>query len=301
MTDTRSGKGLVAGLGAFIIWGLFPLYLKPLQAVGTLEVIAHRVAWSCVFIFILMLVRRELGQVRAVLTNPTLLWRLCVSAGLITINWVVYVFAVANGHVVETSLGYFINPLLNVLLGLLFLRERLNPAQWIAVGLATVAVLYMSVISGNPPWISLTLAGAFGLYGFVRKVIPVEALPGLAVETFLLLPVAAGYLIWLEVTGVGALGHSGGTIDALLVGSGPLTAVPLFLFAYGARLIPYSTMGVIQYLAPTLQLVLGLAVFGESLEHSRAVGLTLIWAGLAIYTIEGMWRTRRPRRSPVAA
>src|SRR5262249_6985608 len=143
--DTRAGKGLAAGLGAFVIWGLFPLYLKPLQAVGTLEVIAHRVTWSCVFIFILMLVRGELGQVRAVLTTPALLWRLCLSAGLITVNWVVYVFAVANGHVVETSLGYFINPLLNVLLGLLFLRERLNPAQWVSVGLAAVAVLYMSL------------------------------------------------------------------------------------------------------------------------------------------------------------
>ncbi len=299
--DTRFGKGLAAGLGAFVIWGLFPLYLKPLQAVGTLEVIAHRVAWSCVFIFMLMLVRRELGQVRAVLANPALLARLCLSAGLITVNWVVYVYAVANGQVVETSLGYFINPLLNVLLGLLFLRERLSPAQWVSVGLATVAVVYMSVISGNPPWISLTLAAAFGLYGFVRKVIAVEALPGLAVETFLLLPAAAGYLIWLEVTGVGALGHSSGGIDALLVGSGFITAVPLFLFAYGARLLPYSTMGLIQYLAPTLQLVLGLAVFGETLEHSRAVGLALIWAGLAIYTIDGMWRARRPRQSALAA
>ena len=299
--DARAGKGLAAGLGAFVIWGLFPLYLKPLHAVGTLEVIAHRVAWSCVFIFILMLVRKELGQVRAVLTNPALLLRLCVSASLITVNWVVYVFAVANGHVVETSLGYFINPLLNVLLGLLFLRERLNRAQWTSVGLAAVAVVYMTVISGNPPWISLTVAAAFGLYGFVRKVIAVEALPGLAVETFLLLPVAAGYLIWLEVMGVGALGHSGVGIDALLVSSGPITAVPLFLFAYGARLIPYSTMGLIQYLAPSLQLVLGLAVFGESLDHSRAVGLALIWAGLAIYTIDGMWRARRPRRSALAA
>jgi chloramphenicol-sensitive protein RarD len=245
-------------------------------------------------------VRGELGQVRATLANPALLWRLCISAGLITVNWVVYVYAVANGHVVETSLGYFINPLLNVVLGLVFLRERLNPAQWISVGLASVAVLYMSVISGNPPWISLTLAAAFGLYGFVRKVIPVEALPGLAVETFLLLPVAAGYLIWLEMTHVGALGHSGGTIDAMLVAAGPITAIPLFLFAYGARLIPYSAMGLIQYLAPSLQLALGLAVFGESLEHSRAVGLTLIWVGLAIYTVDGIWRTR-PKRSALAA
>ena len=300
MSETPAVRGFAAALGAFIVWGLFPLYLKPLHAVGTLEVIAHRVTWSCVFIFIWMLVRGELGQVRATLTNPALLWRLCISAGLITVNWVVYVYAVANGHVVETSLGYFINPLLNVVLGLVFLRERLNPAQWISVGLATVAVLYMSVISGNPPWISLTLAAAFGLYGFVRKVIPVEALPGLAVETFLLLPVAAGYLIWLEMTHVGALGHSGGVIDAMLVAAGPITAVPLFLFAYGARLIPYSAMGLIQYVAPSLQLALGLVVFGESLEHSRAVGLALIWVGLAIYTVDGIWRTR-PRRSAVTA
>ncbi|HXR90921.1 MAG TPA: EamA family transporter RarD [Steroidobacteraceae bacterium] len=300
MSETPAVRGFAAALGAFIVWGLFPLYLKPLHAVGTLEVIAHRVTWSCVFIFIWMLVRGELGQVRATLTNPALLWRLCISAGLITVNWVVYVYAVANGHVVETSLGYFINPLLNVVLGLVFLRERLNPAQWISVGLATVAVLYMSVISGNPPWISLTLAAAFGLYGFVRKVIPVEALPGLAVETFLLLPVAAGYLIWLEMTHVGALGHSGGVIDAMLVAAGPITAVPLFLFAYGARLIPYSAMGLIQYVAPSLQLALGLVVFGESLEHSRAVGLALIWVGLAIYSVDGIWRTR-PKRSAVTA
>ena len=300
MTEPRSSKGLAAGLGAFIIWGLFPLYLKPLHAVGAIEVIAHRAAWSCVFIFIWMLVRGELGQVRAVLTNPALVWRLCVSATLITVNWVTYVFAVANGHVVETSLGYFINPLLNVVLGLVFLRERLNPAQWIAVGLATVAVLYMTLASGNPPWISLTLAASFGLYGFVRKVIPVAALPGLAVETLLLLPLAAGYLIWLEASGTGALGYSRGAIDTLLVCSGPITAIPLFLFAYGARLIPYSVMGLIQYLAPSLQLALGLAVFGESLEHSRAVGLALIWAGLAIYTVNGIWRTR-PKRSALAA
>jgi chloramphenicol-sensitive protein RarD len=300
LSEPRAGRGLAAGLGAFIVWGLFPLYLKPLHAVGTLEVIAHRVTWSCVFIFIWMLVRGELGQVRATLANPALLWRLCISASLITVNWVVYVYAVANGHVVETSLGYFINPLLNVVLGLVFLRERLNPAQWAAVVLAAIAVIYMSVISGNPPWISLTLAAAFGLYGFVRKVIPVEALPGLAVETFLLLPLAAGYLIWLEMSHVGALGHSGGVIDAMLVAAGPITAVPLFLFAFGARLIPYSAMGLIQYVAPSLQLALGLLVFGESLEHSRAVGLALIWVGLAIYTVDGIWRTR-PKRAAVAA
>ena len=300
MTDTPTGRGLAAGFGAYIMWGLFPLYLRPLHGVETLEVIAHRVAWSCVFIFILMLARGELGKARAALTSPALLWRLCISASLVTVNWITYVYAVARGHVLEASLGYFINPLVNVVLGVLLLRERLNAAQWIAVGLAGAAVLYMSVISGNPPWISLTVATAFGLYGFVRKVIAVEALPGLAVETFLLLPVAAVYLIWREVAGIGAMGHSGLAIDALLIGSGPITAIPLFLFAYGARLIPYSTLGVLQYIAPSLQLALGLLVFGETLEHSRAVGFALIWTALVVYVADGIWRTR-PKRSALTA
>lgn len=300
MTDTPTGRGLAAGFGAYIMWGLFPLYLRPLHGVETLEVIAHRVAWSCVFIFILMLARGELGKARAALTSPALLWRLCISASLVTVNWITYVYAVARGHVLEASLGYFINPLVNVVLGVLLLRERLNAAQWIAVGLAGAAVLYMSVISGNPPWISLTVATAFGLYGFVRKVIAVEALPGLAVETFLLLPVAAVYLIWREVAGIGAMGHSGLAIDALLIGSGPITAIPLFLFAYGARLIPYSTLGVLQYIAPSLQLILGLLVFGETLEHSRAVGFALIWTALVVYVADGIWRTR-PKRSALTA
>jgi len=294
------GRGLAAGFGAYIVWGLFPLYLKPLHDVETLEVIAHRVAWSCIFIFFLLLARGELKKAWVALTSPALLWRLCLSASLVTVNWIVYVYAVAQGHVLEASLGYFINPLLNVLLGVLLLRERLNPAQWAAVGLVGIAVLYMSVISGNPPWISLTVAAAFALYGFVRKVIPVEALPGLAVETFLLLPVAAGYLIWREATGVGTMGHSSAAIDALLIGSGPITAIPLFLFAYGARLIPYSTMGVLQYIAPSLQLALGLLVFGETLEYSRAVGFGLIWTALVVYVADGVWRTR-PKNSALAA
>jgi chloramphenicol-sensitive protein RarD len=295
-----SAEGLLAAIGAFVIWGGFPIYLKPLHDVSSLQIIAHRVGWACVLVVVWLAARRELRDLRKPLTNPKVLGWLTLSALLITINWLAFVWGVGHGHVVETSLGYFINPLLNVVLGLVFLRERLNPAQWAAVVLAAIAVIYMSVISGNPPWISLTLAAAFGLYGFVRKVIPVEALPGLAVETFLLLPLAAGYLIWLEMSHVGALGHSGGVIDAMLVAAGPITAVPLFLFAFGARLIPYSAMGLIQYVAPSLQLALGLLVFGESLEHSRAVGLALIWVGLAIYTVDGIWRTR-PKRAAVAA
>ncbi len=281
------------------MWGLFPLYLRPLHAVGTVEVIAHRVVWSCVFILILMVATKQLDKLRAALTNPALLARLVLSASLITVNWLMYVYAVANGHVLEASLGYFINPLLNVLLGVVILSERLNPAQWASVGLAGVAVLYLALIGGNPPWISLAVATSFGLYGYVRKVIAVEALPGLAVETLLLAPLAAGYLLWLEASGTGAMGHSGTAIDGLLLGSGVITALPLFLFAYGARLIPYSTMGLLQYIAPSLQLILGLMVFGETLQHSRAVGFALIWAALGIYAADGLWRARpRPQFLP---
>ena len=288
-----SRTGLTATIAAFVLWGLFPLYLRPLHAVGTVEVIAHRILWSCVLILVWMSVSGELGKLRAALTNPSLLWRLAISAMLITVNWSVYVFAVANGHVLEASLGYFINPLLNVLLGVILLSERLNRAQWVSVALAAVAVLYLAFIAGSPPWISLTVAVSFGLYGYVRKVIAVEALPGLAVETLLLLPIAIGYLLWLEVTGAGTMGHASLATDALLIGSGPLTAIPLFLFAFGARLIPYSTVGLIQYIAPSLQLACGLIVFGETFARTRAIGFTLIWIALAIYAIDGLWRARK--------
>ena len=287
-----SGTGLTASLIAFVIWGVFPLYFLPLRSVGTVEVIAHRVVWSCVLILILMAARGELGKLKAVLVRPALLWRLASTAALISVNWLLYVFAVTNGHVLEASLGYFINPLLNVVLGVVLLSERLNRVQWTSVGLATVAVLYLAFVGGHPPWISLIIATSFALYGFVRKTVAVEALPGLAVETLLLAPLAAGYLLWLGRTGAASFGSSGWGIDALLIGSGPLTAIPLFLFAYGARLIPLSTVGLIQYIAPSLQLLVGLFVFGEVFEHSRAVGFTLIWAGLALYAIDGLWRSR---------
>jgi chloramphenicol-sensitive protein RarD len=217
---------------------------------------------------------------------------------LITINWLTYVWAVANGHVVETSLGYFINPLLNVLLGVIVLREGLSRAQWLAVAVAGLGVAYLTVMTGHLPWIALTLAMSFGLYGFVRKVISVEALPGLATETLLLLPFALGYLVWAEINGTAAFGHGSSVgLNAMLIGAGPVTAVPLFLFAYGARLIPYSTIGLLQYLAPTLQLLCGLFLFHEPFERERAVGFVLIWSALGIYAAEGLWRARKNART----
>jgi chloramphenicol-sensitive protein RarD len=219
--------------------------------------------------------------------------RLFLSAALISANWITYVWGVANDRVVETSLGYFINPLFNVILGVVALSERLNRAQWSAVALAAFGVAYLTWSAGHPPWISLVLAFTFGMYGFVRKVIQVDALAGFGAETLLLLPFGVGYLIWCETAGIGSLGHSSLGIDTLLVLGGPITAIPLVLFAFGARRIPYSTVGLLQYIGPTLQLLLGVFAFHEPFGGPRLIGFSLIWSGLAIYALDGIWRSRK--------
>jgi chloramphenicol-sensitive protein RarD len=297
---TTTSKGFAATAVAFAIWGLFPLYFHPLRQISAFQVIAHRVVWSCVFVLVWTGMRGELSTLRATLANRSVLWRLAITATLITINWFVYVWAVMNDHVVEASLGYFINPLVNVLLGVALLSERLTRAQWTAIALAASGVAYLALVAGRPPWIALTLAFSFGIYGLIRKLVKVESLPGLATETLVLLPVAVAYLFWCESAGTGALGHAGPTVDALLIGSGPLTAITLFLFAYGARLLPYSTVGILQYIAPTLQLACGVFAFHERFERTRALGFALIWAALIIYAGEGLWRSRKQQRALAA-
>jgi len=298
MTAARlSPRGLAAGAAAFTIWGLFPVYLHPLRGVPALQVIAHRITWSCLFLVAWLLLRGELGDLRVTLARPALLARLALTATLISINWLVYVWAVTHSHVVDTSLGYYINPLVNVLLGVIVLRERLNRAQWTAIGLAALAVLYLALLAGRPPWIAGTLAVSFSLYGFVRKIISVEALPGLTTETLLLMPLAVGYLAWCQWGGSGALTTQGAGVAALLLGSGLVTAIPLFLFAYGARLLPYSTVGVLQYIAPSLQLLCGVVLYHESFGPARAAGFALIWAALLIYAVDGLWRARSAART----
>jgi chloramphenicol-sensitive protein RarD len=294
---TTTSKGLTAGALAFAIWGIFPLYFHPLRQISAFQVIAHRVVWSCVFVLVWTALRGELSTLRATLVNRSVVWRLAVTATLITISWVVFVWAVMNGHVVESSLGYFINPLVNVLLGVALLSERLTRAQWTAVALAATGVAYLTIVTGSPPWIALTLAFTFGIYGLIRKVAKVESLPGLATETLLLLPFAVAYLLWCESAGTGALGHAGPAIAALLIGSGPLTAIALYLFAYGARLLPYSTVGVLQYITPTLQLACGVFAFHERFERTRAIGFALIWAALLLYAGEGLWLSRKQQRA----
>ena len=301
MQSTRepASKGLVPTAVAFAIWGLFPLYFHALRQVSPIQVIAHRILWSCLFVLAWLIVRGELPTLRATLANRSLVWRLALSATLITVNWLVYVWGVMNGHVVETSLGYFIGPLVNVLLGVVFLSERLTPAQWSAVALAACGVAYLTVTAGRLPWIALTLAFSFATYGLIRKVVKVESLPGLATETLVLAPIAASYLLWCESAGTGVLGHTGPAIDTLLIGTGPITAVTLFLYAYGTRLLPYSTVGVLQYIAPTLQFACGVFVLHEPFELNRAVGFAVIWTALLIYAGEG-WRLSRKQQGAIA-
>lgn len=287
------GSGLAAACSAFLIWGLLPLYLKALQSVPVLQITAHRLVWGFVFAFGWLALRGETGRMRAALADPATRWRLCASATLISINWVTYIWGVATDRVVEASLGYFINPLVNVMLGVVILSERLNPAQWSAVAIAAAGVIYLTWSAGHLPWISLILAFSFGLYGLVRKVVTVEALAGFGAETVLILPLGIGYLVWCEIAGTGAMGHGGIGLDVLLALGGPLTAIPLVLFAFGARRIPYSTIGLLQYIGPTIQLVLAVLVFHEPFGGPRVAGFVMIWTALAIYAIDGLWRARK--------
>lgn len=294
-------KGYTAAIAAFVVWGAFPVYFHALHLVPALQVIAHRIAWSLVFVLGWMYFRGELGQLRAALTNRGVVLRLACSASLISLNWLAFVYGVTHGRVVETSLGYFIGPLVNVLLGVVVLSERLTPVQWTSVGLATLGVAYLTYITGGLPWLALTIAVSFSCYGFVRKVVKIEALPGLAMETLILTPLAAGYLLWSEANGVGSFGHSDAVTTALLIFSGPLTAFTLYLFSYAARRLSYSTVGLLQYIAPSLQFASGLLVLHEAFDHARAIGFVMIWTALILYAGEGVRLSRRQQARTVTA
>jgi chloramphenicol-sensitive protein RarD len=297
-------QGLLAVIGAFLIWGALPLYLRPLHGISAVTIMSHRLVWCCVFVSAWLAVRGELGGARAALLQPAVRLRLTGSALLISSNWLVYVWAVGTGHVIDSSLGYFINPLVNVLLGVMLLGERLNRAQWFAVGCAAAGVAWLTALTGHLPWIALALALSFGSYGLIRKVVAVDAVTGLAAETALLAPFGLAWLGWQHVRGVGLFGGADALRSAWLVAGGLVTAVPLALFAFGARRIAYSTVGVVQYIGPSLQLALGVFLFGEAFPPARAVGFGLIWAALVIYAGEGLWRASgggARRADPTAA
>jgi chloramphenicol-sensitive protein RarD len=292
MARNTDGRGFTAAIAAFVIWGLFPLYLIGLLHVSAMQITAHRIVWSCVFVLGWLAVRGELGSLWESVKREGVLVRLMASAFFIAANWLGFAWAVNNGHVLEVSLAYFMGPLLNILLGIFVLSERLDRTQWVAVAFAAAGVAYLTFIAGHTPWIALIVGSSFAFYGLIRKTVSIDALPGLAVETILLAPLAIGYLIWCELTGIGTLGHSSGLVTFLLLAGGVVTSVPLFLFAYGARRVPYSTIGVLQFIAPSMQLACGLIVFGEPFESARATGFVLIWTGLVIYAANALWRAR---------
>ncbi|MGQ0697176.1 MAG: EamA family transporter RarD [Panacagrimonas sp.] len=289
-SETR--RGLAATLGAFLVWGLFPLYWRELQAVPSLQITAHRIVWCTLFVVGYLVWRHGLRWLPATLARPHAVPMLLASSLLISINWVLYIWAVNSGYVVETSLGYFINPLVNVLLGVLVLRERLNARQWFAVALAAAGVAWLTWSVGRPPWIALSLGISFGAYGLIRKMVSVESIPGLGVESLMMFVPAFGFMLWCEHSGVGGFGHVGRYEDALLIFAGAITAVPLIWFAYGARRIPLSLVGIMQYVAPTMQLLTGVFLFGEVFTRSQFIGFGCIWAALGLYAIDGLWRLR---------
>lgn len=288
-------RGILYAASAYTLWGVFPLYFKLLQEVPALQIVAHRVIWSVFFLLLILVVRRDLANFRSRIDSQ-ILAIFTISGVLLAVNWLVYVWGVNAGYVVETSLGYFINPLVNVLLGVVFLRERLRPFQWLPVGLAAAGVIYLTLSYGSLPWIALALAFTFGLYGLMRKVAPLGSLHGLTLETMIIFVPALIYLLVEETRHAGAFGHSGPTNLVLLILVGIVTVIPLLLFAAGARSVPLSTMGLLQFIAPTFQFLSGVFLFGEPFTQARLVGFSLIWLALILFTAENLlnWRKTHP-------
>ena len=294
MSAANPQRGYILGLTAYTIWGLFPMYFKAIAAVPSVEIIVHRVLWSALFGSLLLLVWKHPGWWRELRDNPQRLAVLAFSGSLIAANWLVYVWAVNNGRMLEASLGYYINPLVNVLLGMVVLGERLRRMQWIAVTLAAVGVAQQVWQVGSLPWVSLALASTFAVYGLVRKRAPVKALPGLVVETWMLVPIAAAWLL-LNPMAQSAQPEFWTTSQAIwLAAAGPVTLLPLICFNAAARHLPYTTLGFLQYIAPTLVLALAVLMFDEHLAASTLVTFAFIWAGLAVYSVDA-WMTVRRR------
>ncbi len=286
-------KGVWLGIGAYAAWGLFPIYWKWLHQVPAVQLLAHRIVWSFVLLAVVLVVMRQWRAFRAEALHFRTIGTYFVAALLLSINWLTYVWAVNAGYIVETSLGYFINPLLSVLLGVIILHERLRRAQWIAVGLAAAGVIYLTLAYGSLPWIALTLAFSFGLYGLVNKIAPLGALHSLTLETGLLFVPMLLYLILAEVQGEGAFLHTDGVSTLLLIGGGVVTVVPLLMFAAAVRLIPLSLVGILQYIAPTLQFLIGVLIFGEAFTPTQFVGFGLVWLALIVFTSESFWTRRQ--------
>lgn len=294
-------SGIFFAATAYVLWGLFPLYFKLLQTVPASQILMHRIIWSLAFVLVLLAGRRQWQWLRKLLKQPKVLLGFGISAVLLSSNWLIYIWSVNSGRVVDASLGYFITPLVNVLLGYLLLKEKLRPMQWTAIALAAAGVAWLTWQSGQLPWIGLALAATFGTYGLLRKTAALGPLEGLTLETLLLVPLALGYLAWLGVQDQDVFHSAPAATRWLLAASGPITAIPLLLFAAGARRIPLSTLGFLQYIAPTLQLLLGVWLYREPFGGARLIGFITIWTALAVYSVEGLWQAHRGRQQRKAA
>jgi chloramphenicol-sensitive protein RarD len=287
--------GVLAGLAANGIWGFFPLYWPLLEPASPLEILAHRITWSLLVCVVLVVATAAWAKVRAVTRNPRQLLLLLAASALITVNWGVYIWATNNKHVVEASLGYFINPLLSVVMGVALLRERLRRLQWVAVAVAAVAVAVLTAGYGRLPWIALTLALSFATYGMCKKLAGVDSVPSLAIETAFSFPFAFGYLVFLSIHGTLTFGHSSVSNTLLLAGAGVITVVPLLAFNAAATRIPLSVLGLMQYLTPVLQFSLGVIVYGEVLPLDRWIGFAIVWIALGLFTVDAVRVSYGPR------
>lgn len=292
-------KGILLALAGYAIWGFFPLFFKTLQAAPAFQIMAHRVVWSFILLSIIILVRRETKSLLSSVT-PAIALQYAAAGFLLAINWVTYVWGVNSGFVVEASLGYFINPLVSVLLGVIFLHERLRPLQWVPVILAAAGVTYLTISMGKLPWIALVLAFSFGFYGLMKKITPLGTLHGLTMETAAVFLPALAFLIFEQVKGVGAFVNAGTGVTLLLAATGIVTVVPLLFFSAGTRLVPLTTIGLLQYITPTGQFFLGVFLFHEPFSQNRFIGFVIIWAALILFTLENLLHNRphRARREP---
>ena len=296
VTVTEQRRGTAMGLGAYLLWGLFPLFFPLLKPASAVEILAHRVVWTLLFVVVALLVRRRWAWIRAIARDRRRLTILAVASVVIAINWGVYIWAVNHGHVVESALGYYINPLVTVLLGVVVLRERLRRWQWVAVALATCAVVALTIDLGRPPWIALVLAFSFATYGLMKNQVRMPALESLAVETSMLALPAAVVLVHLGTAGQLVFGGPQVHVTVLLVSVGAVTAVPLLLFGAAASRIPLSTMGLLQYVTPTLQFLIGLSVVHEAMSTGRWIGFVIVWLALAVFSADSL-RAARARSS----
>ena len=289
LTRENTRRGVVAGIVAYITWGLVPIFFKQIAEVPADEIIAHRVVWAMLLMTLIIGFGRGFGDALRVARIPKQLARIALASALVISNWLTFVWGVNNGHILETSLGYFILPLFNVALGVLVLKERLRPLQWLAVLLATTGVAVEAVRAGGLPWIALVLAGTFGIYGLLRKQLPLDAASGLFLETVCMTPPALVWLAWLAYSGKSHFGAGPGLLparDLMLIATGAVTAIPLLLFAVAARRLPLNLLGFLQYLAPTITFLLAVLVYHEPLDLTRTLAFAVIWIGLAVYSFD---------------